>query len=175
MKLVLLGGNSVKNKEWLENVRDKLKDLFEECAVQYYNHWKSGGDVDWKEEVERLGENSNKNCVIFAKSAGIGVSLKAIYEGKVKPIKCIFVGTPLDWAEKHGNELSPYFINYKTSTLFIQQTNDPYASSAELKKFLEKNKLKNYELKEIKGKDHNYNNLDEIRKLVEIFLSASNK
>ncbi|MEK6846667.1 MAG: hypothetical protein AABY16_00710 [Nanoarchaeota archaeon] len=171
MKLILLGGNSVHNKKWIEAVRDELKNLFDECVVHYYEHWKTKGEINWNIEIENLVKNiGDSNCIIFAKSAGIGVALQAIYQKKIKPKKCIFVGIPLEWAEIYGNNLSPYFINYKVPTMFIQQTNDPYTSFNDLKLFLKKNKVENCNLKEFSGNDHNYNDFVEIRKLVKEFL-----
>ena len=171
MKLILLGGNSAHNKEWIENAKDNLKDLFDESIVQYYQHWKTDGKINWNIEVENLIKNiDDSDCVIFAKSAGIGVTLQTIYQKKIKPNKCIFVGIPLEWAEIHGNNLSPYFVNYKIPTMFIQQTNDPYTSFNDLKLFLKKNKVENYKLKEVLGNDHDYNDLAEIKKLVRAFV-----
>ncbi len=171
MKLIVLGGNSSGNKEWVESVKDKLSDLFDEGAVHYYEHWASGKDADWNLEADRLGKSAHGiDCVIFAKSAGIAVSLMAIYNKRINPKKCIFVGMPLDSAERQGKKLSVYFSSYRIPTLFIQQTEDPYARFDEVRKFLEKNKLANYQLKEIHGSGHDYSDLEEIRGLVKEFL-----
>ena len=170
MKLILLGGNNVHNKKWIESARDKLSYLFEESVVLVYEHWKFDGKMNREKEIEKLSEIVHGNCVIFAKSAGIGLTLQAIIEKKIKLNKCIFVGLPLSWEEVNGNELSPYFVSYKIPTLFIQKTKDPYASFSDVKKFLDKNKVKNCELKEVSGDDHDYLNIDELKMIIRRFL-----
>ena len=171
MKLILLGGNNVHNREWIESVRNKFSDLFDESVVLIYEHWKSEGKVlDRTKEIEKLSKIAGRETVIFAKSAVIGLTLQAILEMKIKPKKCIFVGLPLNWEEVNRNELSPYFIDYKIPTLFIQAEKDPYASFSDVKKFLDKNKVKNCELKEVAGEDHDYLDVDELKIIVKEFL-----
>lgn len=171
MKLVLLGGNSVHNKEWIEAVRDKLSSLFEESVIMYYEHWKSEGKkIDIEKEIDKLSGLVHDNSVVFAKSAGIGITLRAILDGRINPLKCIFVGIPLSWEEINGNELSPYFKNYRTPTLFIQAEKDPYASFSEVKKFLNKNKAINCKMIEMSGSSHDYLDIDAIKDAVKEFL-----
>jgi len=171
MKLILLPGSSPRNKEWIEKVRDELGDLFDESLIMYYTHWNSNGNMDRQLEIENLSKIANiEDCVIFAKSAGIGVSLGAIKSKKINPTKCIFVGLPLSWKEKRSDELSPYYMGYKIPTLFIQQEHDPFTNYKELKGFLEKNKLTNYEIKEVEGNNHHYSNIKELKYYIKDFL-----
>ena len=165
MKLILLPGLSPKNKEWIEAIEEGLSDLFDSTYIQYYGHWSSGGGMDIDKEEEKLIENvkDDADYVIFAKSAGIGITLKAISEKRIKPKKCIFIGIPFPWRSEHK-------ITNSIPILFIQQTHDPFQGFKELKESLEKSGLDNYEMREVEGNDHIYSDIGEIKKFVKEFL-----
>ncbi|MBU1088713.1 hypothetical protein KKA02_02440, partial [Patescibacteria group bacterium] len=139
MRLILLGGNDVVNKEWIKKIERVLKPNFVSTKILNYDHWQTNQpmiDLDKeKEKLTKIAKNSG-NFVIFAKSAGILIVLKTIFENKISPKKCIFVGIPLKWARENNFDIDTWFNNYSTSTLVIQHTKDPFASSEELKQFL---------------------------------------
>ena len=77
------------------------------------------------------------------------------------------------WSEKYGFDLKHYLKNFKTPTLFIQQTDDPFCPFKELKNLLEENKVRNYVIKEVLGEDHSSYDLVEIKKLAIDFMGKS--
>lgn len=169
MDLILLSGNSVRTKEWIESVEEKLKDLFDSTYIHYYNHWETGEkNIDLDFELKKLSEhlNSRKNYVIFAKSAGAVLVLRAVSEEKISPEKCMFVGIPLSWCNKLGIPFNKWIKNYKIPTYFVQKTKDPYLNSDELKKILKENDVENLKLIETSGEDHHYENLEELKDLM---------
>ena len=169
MDLILLSGNSVQTKEWIESVERELKDIFDSAYIHYYKHWRTEDkNIDLNYEVEKLSEyfKDKKNYMIFAKSAGAVLVLKGISEGKISPKKCMFVGIPLSWCNKSGIPFNKWIKNYKIPTCFIQKTKDPYLNSNELKKILEENGVESFKLIEISGEDHHYENLKELKDLM---------
>lgn len=170
MDLILLSGNSVHTKEWIELVEREFKDLFDSTYVHYYNHWKTDEkNIDLNYEVEKLLEylKFKKNYIIFAKSAGAVLVLKAVSEGKIFPKKCMLVGIPLSWCNELGIPFTKWIKNYKIPTYFVQKTKDPYLNSDELNKVLEENDVDNFRLIEIPGEDHHYEDLGALKKLIE--------
>ncbi len=169
MDLILLSGNSVRTKEWIESVEEELRGLFDSTYIHYYNHWQTGEkNIDLDFELGRLSKylNNKKNYVIFAKSAGVVLAIRAISEGKISPKKCMFVGIPLSWCIEQGISFTSWIKNYKIPTYFVQKTEDPYLNSDKLNKILEENDVKNFKLIEIPGEDHHYENLKELKELM---------
>lgn len=174
MELLLLSGNSLSNKPWIEKVERKLKDLFDKTTVIYYRHWEENKPVIQLElEMNRLKEVTDgvKDLVIFAKSVGAVLTIKSVMDGLVRPVKCVFVGLPLLWAKDRDIDVAKWVENYKIPTLFIQQDKDPYLSYDELEKFLKDRKVSNYKLSKVPGHDHDYTDLDLIRRLVKEFVN----
>lgn len=170
MDLILLPGSSVHNKEWIEKVEVALRPYFESTKMQSYRHWAEGGDNDVDQEINALTNIavSLKDYAIFAKSLGVVLAVKALKEGRIKPRKSVFLGTPISWAaEKQYIEL---FRNYNVPTLFIQEESDPYASYKELAAFLEESHVQNYQTAQIPGNDHDYKDIGKIKLLVHDFI-----
>ena len=114
MNLILLGGNGVDNKDWIEEIELILKPYFKSTQIQYYDHWKSGTElINLNKEVDKLIKNINLKAkyIIFAKSVGSLVATKAIFDEKILPIKCFFVGVPVHWAYKHNFDINKWFKN----------------------------------------------------------------
>jgi len=170
MDLILLPGNSISNKEWTSKVEKELGNLFDSTKINFYEHWKTGEPaININKEVEKLSAlpRENKEFLIFAKSAGCLVTLKALYENKIFPKKCFFVGFPYSWAKNMGFDFDIWFNSTKVPTVFIQNKEDPFMNSADLKKYLLESELQNYKIYEIEGNTHDYENLIRIKNIVE--------
>jgi alpha-beta hydrolase superfamily lysophospholipase len=173
MNLLILGGYSDYNKEWVENIQKTLADLFESTDILYYENWSNyREDADISSEVERLREVAKEkdNLVIFGKSVGVALTLQAIHNGYIKPKKCIFVGTPYEWSIKNGWDMDILLKDFAVPVLFLQQTEDLSTSFQTIKNLLEKSGVKDYKIVELPGGDHQYNSMDEIRKYSEPFI-----
>jgi hypothetical protein len=173
MKLILLAGNGLSNKKWIEDIEHALKPLFGETYVQYYKHWETGGKlIDLNEELSRL-QDLTKNFsehTFFAKSAGTLLVLKGVKEGKLKPSRCIFVGTAIGWGRAEHFDVDLWLENYSIPTLFIQKSFDPACSYHELEELLKDKNAKNFSLEETEGNDHSYNDMETLKDVVKNFV-----
>lgn len=164
--LVLLGGNSSKNLDWIKEVSENFENNNKNQKILYYNHW-LGPDLEMNLNLETTKlaffPNSYKmsnNFKIFAKSAGIMVVLKAIKEFKLKPEGCVFVGLPLNVLEEWKLEYEPYLQDLDIKSFLFQNSGDPFGSFQKTKEVFEKLGIKNIELIEEKGDTHNYLSYD---------------
>jgi len=167
MNLYLLGGSGKKNIGWVRSVDSFVKDLFDSTKIQRYDHWnlEEKSDLDLYKESRNLAQlvRNEDGYIIFAKSAGILVTLKAVKESNIQPKACVFCGFPLLWFEERGISAKAYLHGYAIPTTFIQNHGDPLCSSEEMKKILEQEKCKNYRFIEEAGDTHKYNDLELIK------------
>lgn len=141
MDVLILGGNSPHNREWVGHIKTTLAPLFQTVATHDYAHWAStGSTIDFEHElravqreIRGLGE-----YVVFAKSAGVLLCLKGMAENIIKPEKVIFLGTPLNFVRQHGldHELEGWLKKVTEPMLVIQNAHDPVASAGELDRYL---------------------------------------
>lgn len=173
MNLILLAGNSISNKEWVEQVEKKLASLFGRTRILYYKHWETGSDmIDFDIEIGKLSDIAEEfgEYAIFAKSAGALLAIKGINGNKLFPKKCVFTGTAIGWSRVNNFGADEWLEGYTVPTLFIQKTSDPAFSYKELRDLLKQKNVKNYELKEIKGDDHSYSDMEMLKSEVQKFV-----
>lgn len=106
-KLLVLPGNSQKNKVWGEACANHFLDWFDVVYVQNYNHWSTGEQrIDFDSEIEKIditvtdNQDEEGDWYVFAKSVGSLLALEAYKEGAIEPEKTVFFGMPLDMAAK---------------------------------------------------------------------------
>lgn len=165
--LVVLGGNSQTNLEWVEKVKEKLYLDFKGVYVHYYRHWSLAEPlIDLNFELEELANKISglEPYVIFAKSAGALLALNGAVLGKIHPVACVFVGFPPDFGERLGLEMKWLLKNYFVPTFFMQKTDDPAMGAKELKLYLEDNCRSVCRMEEIPGSNHRYDDWEGIRK-----------
>jgi len=173
MKVVLLGGNSPKNENWLKDLRKELKILFSDIYLHKYSHWQTGQEViDLDKELEKLSKElkDQKNYIIIAKSAGAILALKGIKEKILTPKACIFMGTAIIWAKYQGHKIEKWLKGYFVPTLFILNSKDPAISPEDLMGTLEKQKVSNYKMKILLAKGHDYLDFKKIYKSTKDFI-----
>lgn len=173
MDLVLLPGNSILNKEWIEDVKVALEPNFKTSYILYYDHWKTSDElIDLDRELGELVKITKglDNYIIFAKSAGCLLTLKGVYQGQIYPEKCIFTGTAILWGQEHGFDGEKWLKEYSIPTLFIQKTNDPVIAASDLYKLLKELDIPNYQFQEISGNDHNYENIPQLKEFITEFI-----
>lgn len=168
MNLILLGGNHIGNKKWIESVEKLLRPYFASTHIHYYRHWETGEewiDLDYElEQVEKVAKKMEK-YVIFARSAGTILTIKGNFLKTLTPQFCIFVGIAIKWAEHFKLPVQTWLKNYTLPTLIIQKSHDPAISYKELKKFLANSRSQNANIVEIPGDDHYYRDIELIRDL----------
>lgn len=174
MNIIFLSGNSKSNQEWIERVKDRFTDMFEKSYVQQYKHWETGEELINLDHELKVVEEKAKEIepyVIFAKSMGTILTVRGVAEGRLDPKACIFCGVPLGFARNNGYPIDQWCGKYVTPTLFIQNSQDPAASFKEISEYLEDKKIGEKKLIELPGDTHSYEDLEELRKLAEEFLS----
>lgn len=176
MDLILLPGNNKSNGPWIEEVAANLSDIFEKINIQYYEHWQhENGSIDIELEtnrfVDKLKEIDTTDYMIFAKSAGCILTLKAIYEEKALPMACFFTGFAYSFAKKNNWDIDAWLDGYDVPTLFIEKEFDPAISYEDLKKLLEERNATNYSLQKIPGNDHHYGDVLMLHEYIQNFLA----
>ena len=159
----LLGGNSLKNMDWIKKASIEFKDKFQNQRILFYNHWSNPNtEMDIFTEAKKLANlgNSNSEYVVFAKSAGIITTLISIHDFGLKPKKCVFVGLPINILNEINLELLAYIKELNIPTVLFQNSEDPFASYSDVKELLIKSDNKNIELYEEEGNTHDYNNFN---------------
>lgn len=165
MNLILLGGNSIENKQWLHDFSAVFDPHFASIYTHNYRHWERGEQlIDLNYELDALSKNIpvEQPYIVVAKSAGVLLTIKGIAEKVLQPKKCVFIGTPVQWVQAQGFDVDTWFQDYSLPTLFIQQSHDPVISFNELKQYLLQKEIKNYLLSNISGEDHIYGDLDSL-------------
>lgn len=174
MNLILLPGNDKLNKSWIDSVDRQLSLMFKETAVHYYDHWWASDEqeIDLAVELDKLAATVEQydSYVIFANSAGVLLALYGIYEGVLNPEVCVFVGSAFSWGYARGFDIDNWLINYSIPTLFIQKTDDPANSFADIQQIILDKNVTNFSLKEIPGNDHYYSDIDQLQELLEGFV-----
>lgn len=174
MKIILLGGNSLKNISWLEAMKDGLKRKYTDVFIHRYSHWDTKNSlIDLNKELRSLKKELivPEQYVIVGKSAGVLLTLKGVYEHKLTPLACVFLGTAVLWGREKGFRVDSWLKGFFVPTLFIHKSGDPAISSNALESLLRESDCKNYNLHVIPGKEHEYS---EYRELGQIILSFLN-
>lgn len=135
-KLVILPGNSPKNKTWGEEVAATYGAQFDAVYQQDYDHWESGEEtIDFEREAEKLRDavasdgGADVEHYVFAKSFGSILTLLSVHKGYVVPAKCVFFGMPLNLVEEQnifGGNWAP-LRDFSVPAIAFHNEDDPVA------------------------------------------------
>ncbi len=172
MKIVIVPGNSFKNKKWIQKATKffQLNKKHDVLSIEY-THWHSKeGLIDIEKESLKLNNllSGQEKYLIIAKSAGILVSMKTFMSGKINPKSFIFLGLPLGWAKERKFNMSLIFNEFPIPALIIQNNKDPVASAGEVNSFIKKlKKPKNIQLIQTPGNSHDYEDFELIYSFID--------
>jgi len=102
--LIVLPGNSLKNKAWGELMCEAFAKHFDSSFMLSYDHWATGeANLNFEQEVEKIREHvellpAGTEIVVFAKSAGALLAFLAVHKGVISPVRSVFFGIPFDLA-----------------------------------------------------------------------------
>lgn len=102
--LLVLPGNSIKNKAWGELMLEHFSSQFDSAFLLSYDHWESEeANIDFDREEEKIREHiatlpADTEVILFAKSVGSLLAFLAIHHGALTPTRCVFFGIPFDLA-----------------------------------------------------------------------------
>ena len=179
MNAIILPGNSISNQRWVMALRETLLSVFKTIHAVSYEHWLSGAPiVDIGKELGRLFLGDEEKIIvespyaIIAKSAGVLIATRGIFQGRLMPEKCVFIGSAIPWGEEIGCPVWTWFDKFKPPAFFIQNTHDSVMGSKELRHFLIETKAVNWQLHELLGNDHDYSNIGGLAALIKQFVVA---
>lgn len=163
MKLLLLPGNSSKNREWIDRIASSMRTDSDEVNVQHYQHWEDGGNMKFGYEKKELATASSHTEVfgVFAKSVGIALAMETMIEHKLQPKAAVFCGT----TKKSVRMLDVWQV----PTLFIQETNDPFLHFDTLLEAVGTHESELFFVTEIPGNKHEYAQVETIVELSQNF------
>jgi len=165
MTILILGGNNPDNQPWVHGLGQRFSQHFPDVLVHEYKHWSSDqGSIDIDHEITRLQATVGNHAVdiVFAKSAGTIVALRAILGNIITPSYVVLVGTPISWAETHGIDLPALLTTIKIPVLFIQHIADPTISADNLKQLINSQPQLKATFLELPGDSHSYPELDQL-------------
>lgn len=156
MVTVILPGYSPHNKEWAEEVAKKL-NLNHEIRPVFWDHWDDPDkSLKPKEKADDiidilLGHEVN----IIAKSVGTLVSAYVVAKIPQKVKKVILCGIPTV-SDARFKPFQEAFTDFPGERVIcFQNTKDPFATSTEVKEFMEKINPK-IKVVEKSASNHNY-------------------
>jgi hypothetical protein len=176
-KLIVIPGNSKRNKEWGEAVVSHYAEKFDDVYMQSYDHWESGEqDINIEVELNKLREvveSSDADYIVFAKSIGSLLTLLAVQKGFIQPKKCVFFGMPLEMAsqELFKDDWSP-LATFSIPAIAFHNDNDPINHDY-TKEALEAHSSGGITFYTKVGSDHNYTEFEAYDEEIDRFLNAS--
>ncbi|MDD3662049.1 MAG: hypothetical protein PHG63_03195 [Candidatus Dojkabacteria bacterium] len=172
MELIILPGNSTKNREWAQDIAEKLKDVFARVYVHEYAHWdQEGSRLDFERERQRVkaAVAGRVSYAVFAKSAGALLSLDMIDQEELSPQWCIYVGSAIRMGRRLRFDLDSWLSSHRVPTLWVQKEFDPAMSYDDLRATVEDLSHGTNEFVQLPGSDHAYLETDELAMRVEEF------
>lgn len=156
MNVHFLPGIDPKTEEWAQTLLQELSFSGDTATVQRYLHYE-GPDIPVQrdEEIKRLAGSSID--LLFGKSLGVGLGLRACIEGVISPQKAVFIGLPLTSLVKQGMDVRAMVEKARVPALFIQQKDDPLGGASSLRQT-----LTTAEIIEVAGNDHQYSDIKEL-------------
>lgn len=177
LEIIVLGGNSRGNKQWVASVASELGEIHASIVAFSYSHWNLSEEtiINLDSELYRLrGLLKDKRRYVFVgKSAGALLVLKGVYEKKLFPLACIFLGTAVLWGRENSFKIDDWLKEYSVPTLFIQKEADPAIGSDELSVLLKKKNANRCRVSSLLGDTHEYTDYQQYGKLTKEFLRKS--
>lgn len=172
MKIFLLPGQSIKNKEWIEKVEDRVKEMFSNSKIQYYKHWALGEkqtDIPFEtEKFVKLVNEYEEDYVVFAKSIGSLIFLNSLKSLKRKPKAVLILGFPYYLVSRLGFDLKKLVENVDFRMNIYQKEFDTAGTYEEIKTLSNEYVFVNmYECIDEPNDNHHYANYKYISKLLE--------
>jgi predicted alpha/beta-hydrolase family hydrolase len=175
VNVIYLSGESIRNKTWIYELQTQLSPLFNKTVVLEYSHWSTDStDINLETELEKLASitQNNKDYIIIAKSIGSVLATEAISKKLAHPIKCIFLGVPVNVIEKYNYHFANYLESIQCPVLFIQNKNDPTGKCDQLVDLLNSANIPNlqYNVLELPGDKHDYVDYQTLYQLTKVFI-----
>ena len=155
VKTIVLPGYSPKNKEWADEVAKKL-DLGHKVIVHNWKHWKDGGSMSIKYEMEKIKEELGEDDFnIIGKSVGARITVRVLSELNEQVDKVILCGVA-SISEDTKKAYEKALTDFPSEKIIVfQNTKDPFVPCQEVKKFIQGVNPK-IKVIEKRGSEHHY-------------------
>jgi alpha-beta hydrolase superfamily lysophospholipase len=160
MNLLLLPGNSQKSGEWLHAVEQSLTANFACTRRHDYRHWQTGErEINLSFETTALANiiTDYEPYLVFAKSAGTMLALRAISEDILTPKACLFTGMPLVMVAEHSLPVVDWLQKTTIPITILQNEHDPYGSFQHVSELVAAANCPNVTVVQAAGNTHDYN------------------
>ena len=156
MKTIILPGYSAKNKNWTEEVDQKL-DLDHKVIVYNWKHWISGSFSVKFEKDAILSEIGKEKINIIAKSIGTRVLMHLIPLATDQFEKVILCGIPTKFESETPKKLYKEGLSLLSPSQIVvfQNEKDPLANYSVIEKFIHSVNSKINVIKKPRS-DHHY-------------------
>lgn len=175
MNLVLLAGNSLRNKSWIYEVETRLSHHFSSTMVHQYAHWENGRDfIDFDHELLAVTKEiaDLQPYSIFAKSVGSVLSLRGIAKGNFKPHAVLITGLPLKLIQEKAIPVTDWLQKITVPVSIAQNKHDPLGSYEAVQAFIKNTGNKYITMTSLPGDTHEYDDYTKLNQLAAI-LTAS--
>ena len=164
MKIIILPGFSIKNKEWAYEVKKELGG--DDVEVVEWEHWRTGNDKDFVVENELSKIESlvgNDRVQVIAKSVGTYMAALLLIKAEDKVGKLILCGVALnDFGYDEKEQFSVLKSIDSDKLLVIQNDEDPHGRFEEVVEFVH-DFNSDIKIVEKSRDDHNYPCYEEFR------------
>jgi hypothetical protein len=159
MNLLLLAGNSLRNKPWIHEASEYFAGDFQSTLVHHYLHWETGEDfIDFNVELPRVAEEVTdfQPYSIFAKSVGSVLTIKGLGESKLMPHAVLITGLPLKVIQTKAIPIADWLLKIKVPVLIVQNVDDPLGSYKDVDSFIKHIGNQNVSVTSLPGDSHDY-------------------
>lgn len=154
MDMLLIPGNGRNsNQQWIQDVSDAVSEsgFFKNVRAIRYKHWQLPGDAEMEDVNHELAKvrqavddvADGGDYIVFAKSAGSTLYLRALHEGARRPLAAVLVGIPMKsvhnptYASVLGEGGFPAVLTrYTVPTIIIQNESERFIRPDGLRTFL---------------------------------------
>ena len=170
--ILLLAGANPRNREWLYQLSERLKNHEIESEIFPYLHWDNQSEIDIKTEVYRLKKRikSLESTIVIAKSAGAIIGMSAVLKGAVVD-KMVIIGLPVTYMAEKRIDANQLINSISVPTLCIQASKDPMGSYYEVYELCSSQPL--IEVVKVTAADHAYADLTNVVRHIETFIHDS--
>ena len=159
MLVTALPGRRSETEAWLRSVL--VAAGFPAAVVTRYRHWDTGAEASVAFEAARLTNQSPP--IVIAKSLGTVIAATSFCLHKFRPTAAVLIGTPYAVLESSELRFLQQF-SAGVDVLFIQQSEDPGGSAAELPGALH---LARGKVVTVPGDDHIYTDTEVLAKVIQ--------
>lgn len=171
--LVILGGNSSENENWIQKI-DKYLEPEYSTAEFSYSHWgKNPQEIDFEKELERLSKYIRnkriRNYSIVAKSAGFVLALQGVAANVLNPRTIVGFGLPIEYANYRKIDLRALIESSarSTSIVCIQADEDPQGSLGRVEELI----ADVFPVLGIEGRTHDYDRFEQMVNIAKSFVA----